>query len=502
MRTKGGFSMTQSTENHKEILFLAGSLFLAVLGDVLFYKKAVGISMPIMVFSTYFLFFRLFRGRLLASERSGWLLLIPIALLSLTFAIFSNPVLLFFNWLGILFLFVVQTKLITGYAGSPWTVGKLAADLVEKVLYDIVANVPVPFKLIQKLVRSGKDAEHPRTGMKILLGLLISFPLLALVIGLLSSADSIFNDWMSRIPELLGDWSPYDWPAHLFLILLFFFVIFGYFWSLHVPKTHSAAEKAKNEKANSKTFVDGIVAVTVLLMINLVYAVFVAIQISYLFGKADVLLPEGVTYSEYARRGFAEINVVTSINLAILLITTYFVNKEQRLAYRMVRLLLTFLTFCTGVMLFSAFFRLYLYEQAYGFTLLRLLAHAFEVLILALIIQAMVKIWKENFPLFKAYFITTLTWYVILNYANIDRVIAEANIMRWERTGQIDIEYLGSLSYDAIPTLVKMRDRSQDSFIRAKISDILDAHIVNLREEDHWQSFSYGRYSARKLLGE
>ena len=59
---------------------------------------------------------------------------------------------------------------------------------------------------------------------------------------------------------------------------------------------------------------DGIITLTVLLLINLVYVLFIAVQFKYFFSGT---LEDGFTYAEYARRGFFELLFVTLINLSI-----------------------------------------------------------------------------------------------------------------------------------------------------------------------------------------
>ena len=78
------------------------------------------------------------------------------------------------------------------------------------------------------------------------------------------------------------------------------------------------------------------------------------------------------------------------------------------------------------------------------------------ILLFFLFIISIVFIWYEKLPIIKAYFIATLAVYVILNFANVDAMIARNNIYRYKETGQLDIRYLEGLSYDAIPEMEKL----------------------------------------------
>jgi hypothetical protein len=157
------------------------------------------------------------------------------------------------------------------------------------------------------------------------------------------------------------------------------------------------AEVKGNEQG--RTAFDPLVAATVLVCVNAVYVLFAAIQFTYLFGAADGLLPAGTAYAEYARRGFAELVVVALINIGILLIGLHFIEQGSRLLERLRQAMLTLLMGCTLVMLISAYSRLSLYEEAYGYTLLRLLVHGFMVFLGVLMIVAVVRIWYRWFSL-------------------------------------------------------------------------------------------------------
>jgi hypothetical protein len=114
----------------------------------------------------------------------------------------------------------------------------------------------------------------------------------------------------------------------------------------------------------------------------------------------------------------------------------------------------------SGFMLYSAFYRLSLYEEAYGFTYSRVLAHSFMVLLFMMLIVAFIRIWSERVSLLKTYVIITVNFYVILNYMNIDVFIAEQNLKSYEKTGKIDVMYMEMLSDDVIPYLVRIEEET------------------------------------------
>lgn len=114
--------------------------------------------------------------------------------------------------------------------------------------------------------------------MKVILG----SPLLVVILVLLSSADSIFLKYVNEIPELLWEIDLGEIPIHILLITLVSSVLFAYFWSLHHPQKKEEPT-AVPSKAKEPAKIDGVIAVTILSMLNLVYVGFTFIQISFLF---------------------------------------------------------------------------------------------------------------------------------------------------------------------------------------------------------------------------
>ena len=52
---------------------------------------------------------------------------------------------------------------------------------------------------------------------------------------------------------------------------------------------------------------------TILVLVNAVFTGFVALQAAYLFGGLDTMQAIGLSYAEYARRGFFELVAVAAL---------------------------------------------------------------------------------------------------------------------------------------------------------------------------------------------
>lgn len=244
---------------------------------------------------------------------------------------------------------------------------------------------------------------------------------------------------------------------------------------------------------------DPIIAITILIAINCVYLVFTLIQFAYMFGSLNNALPPDFTYAEYARRGFFELLIVTLINFSIVLSSIRFTRKDGNLVARTVQILHSLLILCTVVILSSAYLRMSLYEEVYGYTYLRVLTHSFMIFLGVLFAIAFYKIWNERISLLKPYIIIGIIAYLILNFANIDELITSNNLDRYIKTGKLDTRYLKNLSYDSIPVLV---DLLKDKNAPADIKRNLVEQQQELSKKQPWQSFNLSQQKAKQVLSQ
>ena len=168
---------------------------------------------------------------------------------------------------------------------------------------------------------------------------------------------------------------------------------------------------------------DAIISITVLVLINAVYLLFTIVQFKYFFSGT---LQGDFTYAEYARKGFFELLFVTLINLSITVLVINFVNTStSNFIKRFIQILLTFLVLSSAVMLSSALLRLRMYEEAYGFTFIRVMAHSFMIFLVVIYMYTLVKIWIEKLSLFHFYFISSLLYYTAMNVIDVEKIVVK-----------------------------------------------------------------------------
>lgn len=482
----------------EHVILLIGTLLLGFIFNFLFYGNQFGISYPVFVIAFYVLLFYCMRKSIYFKPDMAWALSIPVFMLSLTYFLHSNFIFDILDFMAIPLLIIAQTVLITQNNTYRWHSPGFLIDILYGLFYRTIAYMSRPFKVIagffpKKTGKSNNPVLH-----KVLLGILVSVPLVIIVVSLLVSADQIFESYVNRIPAIFAGIKIEEYLGRGFFILFVFFLSFSYLSSLSERKKPGPVIPGDGSLALPKVW-DPVVVLTVLAIVNVIYLLFVFIQFAYLFCGADYNLPAHFTFSEYARGGFFELVVVTLINFGILSVCLGFTKTGGRVVVNTIRILYSLLVGCTVVMLLSAYYRMLLYEEAYGFTYLRVLTQSFMVFLLVLFVIMLLKIWNDRILLAKPYIIASLAAFVIVNYMNIDAVIAGNNVDRYYLTGKVDTGYLAALSYDAVPEIAKLAGCG-DEKLAGQVRKILQDKKKELGRNDAWQSFNISKYTAQKIL--
>lgn len=485
----------------EKAITLGISLIFAVCMDRFFIDKYWGISVPIFTLSA--LVFFVWSVRNIGKERSAVLsfeknsvlklaTLISMMLVALTFALFSNVVLAFFNKIFIIIAFTAYANLSVN--GELMENNSFFRSITKRLISRTFKNFSKPFTFLNELIKKMSKIEVNSELSKVLKGIVLALPILIVILILLSSADMIFNYYLSSVFRIFKNFQVSDLGIHLVITILFFFYIFGFIWSF---KYEGIYESSKTKLAVK---FEALTVMPVLLILNVVYLIFTVIQFSYLYGGGSTVLPSSLTYAEYARRGFFELVTVTVINFTIILCTMKFMKRENAKLEKCNNVFLSLLIIFTLNMLFSAHYKMSLYENSYGYTYLRVFVHIFMVLLFILFIIALSGIWVRKIPVAKLCIISSLAMYVVINYINVDVFIVKKNIELYNKTQNLDVNYLANLSYDTLPYLVQfsLDDKSgKGSKLKEKLED---KRRDFLNKEYSWYEFNYSRYKGIKAL--
>lgn len=430
-------------------LFLVLCLMVGIVAEEAFFRDQIGLSYFVFITIFYLIFFWRFRKFSFSHQRLGYLILIAIWLLSAGYYLHDTQLFYVLNIIGIPALVMFHLVLITSPKALAWSRLAFFSHIVKKFFDGLKYHFAFTGYFV-KLLQGRNDPKKIEVTKKIIIGMVISVPLLFIVLHLLSSADTQFANILNHLPNLFTFRG--ENIIRIIIALVYGFFFFGFLQVL----SHRTIPQ-KEEPANKS--MDGIITLTVLILLNLVYLLFIAVQFKYFFSGT---LEDGYTYAEYARRGFFELLFVTLINLSVTTGVITFTKDLQGALKKVIRVALTILVLASGILLISAFMRLTMYEDAYGFTFTRVLAHSFMIFLMVIFAYTFVKIWLDRLSLFHFYFIAALIYYVGINTINLDQFVVKQNIDRYEQTGKIDIYYLNRMSATGTLGLMELYEQNPD----------------------------------------
>lgn len=342
---------------------------------------------------------------------------------------------------------------------------------------------------------SWRDAVRDRSSQQkiaVVRGILISIPLLLLFGGLLTGADAVFRHFVKDIVHI----DIRSLFSHFFVVVLFAWMVGGFLRGL-IFGTELHTVRAWHAPAFSLGMIEiGIVMTS----LNVLFLSFVLVQVRYLFGGARwVLVSPGLTYAEYARRGFFELVAVATLVLPLLLGCHWLMPKEQSRHRRIFGSLAGFQLALVFVIMISALERMYLYQREYGLTEQRFYTTAFMGWLAAVFIWFSVTVLRGRrehfaFGAMTAGFLLVLTLHIV----NPDQFITRVNLSR-ESTGRpLDAEYVASLSADAVPEMIRAIPKLSPEHQAILASRILQRW--SLQENADWRTWSWARSRAVEVV--
>jgi hypothetical protein len=364
----------------------------------------------------------------------------------------------------------------------------------------VVLAAPIAFVLaLAESLRRATEAlqlvRSPRV-RSIIRGIAITIPIVLIFALLLASADPTFALWRDTIHDLIADWAFI--PRTIFFIGMLGIALgaFGYA-ERGVKVSTPAITPPINSDRNSDGWLGSTERLILMGGVALLFWIFLAVQLSYFFGNLPSVAGSGMTFAEYARRGFGELSVVASFTALIIIVTERYGKKDQHLG--LLRTLTLAVIVAVFLLLASAFHRVSLYEEAYGYTTARLYAQAYMIVVAISLIALVREVLTTLDParLFLRAWMTAALTFVVLIYWNHHAWIANRNIDLYASTGKLDTVYLTrDLSADAIPTIV----RRLPSLAEPMKSQLTQA--VKLRRapryNDRWFEWNLGRERARE----
>ncbi|MFF3342894.1 DUF4153 domain-containing protein [Streptomyces flavidovirens] len=314
---------------------------------------------------------------------------------------------------------------------------------------------------------------------------LVAVVLLIVFGALFASADAAFADLLGGLSP---DVSVADGPWRTFLFAV------GLLGALAAARTAAAPmrwDRLEIRPGRARGRAEWALPLVVL---NLLFAAFIAVQLAVLFGGYDKVLSEtGLSYAEYARQGFWQLLWATLLVLLVIALALRFAPRGGDRDRTLVRSVLGTLCVLTLVVVASALRRMDLYVDAYGLTRLRISVAAVELwlgLVIVLIMAAGV-LGSRWLP--RAVAASAAAAVLAFGLISPDGLVAQQNVARYGDTGKLDVHYFQDLSADAVPALDTLPEPQRSCALVGIAGRLEDRN-------EPWYATSLGVARAREIL--
>jgi hypothetical protein len=479
----------KTLSRHWRLAYIGLAASIAVFYDIFFWDVALGLGFLIFVLLYLIGFISLTVATNQLREPRAFLFLVPVFVLSVDIFLYNND--LVHTWVP-LFVFVLLVLFsLTLTLRNPH---KYKFSFLKIPLFRDIDILFTKWGAVFTDLFTWEKGERGKSIKKIVIGLGISIPILLIFGSLLAEADVIFNDILSNVFDtdlkLTHAW-------RLFRTGIITLFLSGFFYVL-------IQSNVLGEKKDKAIKLDSTVVGTILVLMNVLFLFFVAVQFKYLFGPYEYVRANEIIFAEYARSGFFQLAWVVGL-AAAMLVFMYRSAVHHGYSKLLQALKVVFIALVL-VIAYSALHRMELYQEAYGFTVKRLYVEwviYFAMLIFLFAAGSIITKLK-----FRTFLYTVLMLGVVAMTAvssiNVDRIIAQENIARFISEGKdLDVKYLSKLSIDVAPAFDSVLDYSIETDIKQNsiMKDILSLRTSFLKEVESaysWRSFNIGRIQARQ----
>ena len=320
----------------------------------------------------------------------------------------------------------------------------------------------------------------------VLRGLGIAAPLVAVLAGILAAGDPLF----AAVFRINLDVGQIAVDAGLFLLGVCLAGLLLRVARVGGPPARSSVWAARSPK--------GIEAIVILSALTCLFAVYTGTQVAGALGAGrEVLVQQGISYSEYARSGYFQLIAVVIITTLVLPLfrEAAAASRPHRNWVRALSSIVVLLTIGIGAV---ALRRLSLYDDTYGLTMLRLgsaVGAAWFALLLLLLGASLLGVGRHRAWFPGAAFLSLVLFIGAFTALNPERYVARYDVGRANVTS-LDVAYLSSLSDDAVPDLVaslSLLDASTSASLR---------HALCARSIEHvtWATWSVSQALASASL--
>ncbi len=364
-------------------------------------------------------------------------------------------------------------------------------DLIRGVVSATASSIFGGFVLLLSDIqwRELPQDDRLRNVRRVVLGVALATPILLVFAALFASADPVFSNVLTNLFAFDAE----TVISHTFFIGFWAFLVAGYLrWSF-------LGHPFQGLTPANRTVASIVPLATALGLLNALFLLFVVVQLRYFFGGAALVeATSGLTYAEYARRGFFELMTASGLVLPILLGAEALVRGATAAQVRVFRQLAGLLLGLLLVIMASALQRMRLYVAAFGLSTDRLYATAFMILLLgvfAWFAWTVLRGQRQRFVF--GSLMQGLAVLAGLHLLNPDAFVVKSNLNRPAAERPFDAKYALTLGGDAVPALIDAMPRLGAEERCVVVRGLLARWD---KADTDWRTWNWSRARARRLV--
>lgn len=370
-----------------------------------------------------------------------------------SYSVTSDGLIKFLTFLYLVFICTTLFVTISDNNNAQSGTYSYVLNTVQKSVYSVFDNFMLPFRSIKESAKGGKS----KNVLYLLIGLGISFPILCIILPLLTTSDLAFGNLISNLFE-----DAFILIGAIILTVIITPFIFAFLFSMKKKDLTEIVAPAIPDKVSK------IILNTILSATAVVYLAYLVSQLAYITKAFAFLLPDNYSAAEFARSGFFQMAVIAFINFVILFLCSTLVKKtESKIIPASTKGLLIFLCVFTVFYISTAFVKMMKYISLYGLTRLRVLTSVFMLMLAVIFIIILLRLIITKLKYIKPIILVCTITMISISVVDINTVIANYNYNAY-KAGKIniDVEQIGSLGVSGLPVLVKLSEEkpSEDNY--------------------------------------
>lgn len=357
----------------------------------------------------------------------------------------------------------------------------LPADILSAVFRPLAEMSAQPAAIKQSLGRT----KGCKALWNALLGLVIAVPSTVAVCWLLMNADEGFADIMKNIfiCENIAE------NSVIFVIQAAISLPVGcYLFGMCIKSSEKPDENSDERAMNnirSLRILPAFAGAASAAPVCVLYVIFFFSQASYFLSAFASRLPGAVSYSEYARKGFFELCIVSVINLVIIIgINLFCKYNDDGSRPRCIKAVSCIVSIFTLLLIATAVSKMVMYINAYGLTPLRVYTTWFMLLLAVVFLGIFLSLLTQKVNLPKLTVTAFIVMFSVLSFVNVEGMIASVNADRFLNgtLEHFDIDLIDEMSPAAVPAACKLLGKLPTASENRKLEKVISRKLARADE--------------------